>query len=310
MMQEDWIVIANRLAGKGQFRNQGARALDGLKLHKLPFRLEQTNSLEETERLVLGHLIAGAKKFLVLGGDGSVNGLLNILMKQKVVAPNQLIMAAIPLGSGNDWVRTHGFFGEMEENIRTIAKSIIRPHDVGKIVIDRARQSIVHYFINMVGGAFAPRVVERHNKLSPGIRRKPGSYMLAILLTFLKYHGERIVLEIHGNRETLNMFNLNVAIGKFAGGGMLLAPTAKYDDGRFEIISIKSLSKWKIIRNLIEIYRGTHLQNPEIVVASGKKLMVEYEHEGLLESDGELLPPAHRFEITILPKAIKVISNR
>ncbi|MCZ6694111.1 MAG: diacylglycerol kinase family protein [Bacteroidetes bacterium] len=309
-MQEDWIIIANRLAGKGQIGNQRARALDGLKLHKLPFILEQTNSLEETERLVLGHLIDGAKKFLVLGGDGSVNGLLNILMKQNVEAPNQLIMAAIPLGSGNDWVRTHGFFGKMEENIGIIANSIIKPHDVGKIVIDKAGQSIVHYFINMVGGAFDPRVVERHNELSPGIRRKPGSYMLALLLTFIKYQGERIILEIDGNRKTSNLFNLNVAIGKFAGGGMLLAPTARYDDGRFEIISVKSLSKWKIIRNLVKVYRGNHLQNSEITVASGKKLMVEYENEGLLESDGELLPPAHRFEITIMPKAIKVISNK
>ncbi len=309
-MLEDWIVILNRLAGKGQNSNHISRALDGLKLHKLPYILVQPKSMNETEKLVLEHLLGGAKKFLVLGGDGSVNGLLNILMKQKLVSPNQLIMAAIPLGSGNDWVRTHGFTGEIEENIRTIANGIIKPHDVGRIVINREGQSIVHYFINMVGVAFDPRVVERHNKFSPGIRRKPGSYLLAILLTFLKYHGERIKLEIDGNRETVNIFNLNVAIGKFAGGGMLLAPSAKYDDGIFEIISIKSLSKWKIIRNLLKIYRGNHLRNSEMVITSGKKLMVEYEHEGLLESDGELLPSAHRFEITILPKAIKVISNK
>ena len=191
-----------------------------------------------------------------------------------------------------------------------LANGIIKPHDVGRIVINREGQSIVHYFINMVGVAFDPRVVEIHNTFSPGIRRKHGSYLLAILLTFLKYHGERIKLEIDGNRETVNIFNLNVAIGKFAGGGMLLAPSAKYDDGIFEIISIKTLSKWKIIRNLLKIYRGNHLRNSEMVITSGKKLMVEYEHEGLLESDGELLPSAHRFEITILPKAIKVISNK
>jgi diacylglycerol kinase (ATP) len=86
---------------------------------------------------------------------------------------------------------------------------------------------------------------------------------------------------------------------------MKIAPQAKPDDGLFDIVLVKDLSRLKILRNLYRIYTGSHLELPEVEVLRGTKVSLESDEDLLLEADGELLGRAPA-EFTIRPQAIQV----
>jgi len=87
---------------------------------------------------------------------------------------------------------------------------------------------------------------------------------------------------------------------------MKIAPHAEVDDGLFDIVLVKDLSRFKILRNLYRIYNGSHIELPEVEVLRGKKVILESDEDLLLEADGQLLgrTPA---EFTICPQAIQMM---
>ena len=86
---------------------------------------------------------------------------------------------------------------------------------------------------------------------------------------------------------------------------MKIAPQADPEDGLFDLVLIRDLSAFKVLRNIYRIYTGSHIKLPEVEVLRGKKVLLESEGELLLEADGELLGKAPA-EFTICPHALWV----
>jgi diacylglycerol kinase (ATP) len=101
---------------------------------------------------------------------------------------------------------------------------------------------------------------------------------------------------------------LCVANARYFGGGMKIAPNAKLDDGRFDIVSIGDLGPARIMANAPRLYLGAHLSMSEITHARVAKISARplNKHQRIqIEVDGELpgyLPAAFQ----VLPKALRV----
>ncbi|MDH7501009.1 MAG: diacylglycerol kinase family lipid kinase, partial [candidate division NC10 bacterium] len=132
-------------------------------------------------------------------------------------------------------------------------------------------------------------------------------FLAGAIRTLASYRNRPVQVTIDDRTDrTLEAVIVIVANGKFFGGGMRIAPQAEPDDGLFDIVLVKDLSRFKILRNLYRIYNGSHIELPEVEVLRGKRVTLGSDEELLLEADGQLLGRAPA-QFAMVPQAIQMV---
>jgi diacylglycerol kinase family enzyme len=106
----------------------------------------------------------------------------------------------------------------------------------------------------------------------------------------------------------LTVSNLCIANARYFGGGMKVAPLAKLDDGRFDVVTIGDLGALKILTNAHKLYRGTHLAMEQVQQTRARIVMARparNDDEVAIEIDGEL-PGRLPATFEIQPRALRV----
>ena len=89
-----------------------------------PYQLKEALSLLAQEHY---------ERLIIVGGDGTVNRVLNILLNEFPVWAHRLLLGVLPMGTGNDLVRNLGFTGSMQKNLDLLQQGFCRKVDVGKV---------------------------------------------------------------------------------------------------------------------------------------------------------------------------------
>jgi diacylglycerol kinase family enzyme len=100
-----------------------------------------------------------------------------------------------------------------------------------------------------------------------------------------------------------------VANGLYAGGGMMLSPQAKIDDGKLDVVTASGLSRAEVVRELARIHKGGHVDNPKVRIVQGKGVSIETfspEDAMPIEADGNVrgLTPV---EFRVMPLALRFV---
>ncbi len=244
---------------------------------------------------------AGAHKLVLVGGDGSLNEIVNGLGKQL----SKVELALIPQGTGSDFVREHAIPHSVSEAARVALEGELRPLDIGKASFHawdgkQARQ----YFANAAGagisGAIARRVDDGPKRLGPR-----GSYAWAVVSVFPRWRNCVVRLRVDDQQREGKMHEVIAAIGRYQAGGMKLCPDAVPDDGLFDVLILGDLSKADLVRNLHKTYRGTHLSHPKVDVLRGKLVSIETEEPMPIQLDGEQ-PGTTPVEFELIPGALRL----
>ena len=124
---------------------------------------------------------------------------------------------------------------------------------------------------------------------------------MVTLAAVMDHHDQEITVDA-GNALRKNLFvGLVVANGGYTGGGMMLTPRAKLDDGYFDLLLINAQSTYELIRVFPKIYSGTHINDEKFEYFSVKQLRISSNEEVMIATDGEL--------VGTLPCAIRVLPN-
>ena len=99
----------------------------------------------------------------------------------------------------------------------------------------------------------------------------------------------------------------NVANGPWVGGMFHIAPMARNDDGKFDLMIAGPVSRTRILKLLPTLMTGRHIDEKEIVHEPVRQVVVEAEEPVLSHLDGEIQPPQRRFEISMLPGALRLL---
>jgi diacylglycerol kinase family enzyme len=83
------------------------------------------------------------------------------------------------------------------------------------------------------------------------------------------------------------MHDVIVANGVWHGGGMMLAPDARPDDGRFDIVLIGDVSKLDFLTTAPKIYKGRHVTHPKVEVVRSARVAVDAGERLPIELEGE-----------------------
>lgn len=243
----------------------------------------------------------GAHKLVLVGGDGSLNEIVNGLGKQL----SKVELALIPQGTGSDFVREHGIPHSVAEAAHVALEGELHRFDLGKATFhawDGKRTE--QYFANAAGAGISGAIARRVDDGSKGLGPR-GSYALAVIAVFPRWHNCLVRLRVDETEREGRMHEVIAAIGRFQAGGMKLCPDALPDDGLFDVLILGDLSKADLVRNLHKTYRGTHLSHPKVDVLRGTNVSIEAEEPLPIQLDGEQ-PGTTPVEFELIPGALSL----
>lgn len=296
-------VIVNPVASNGKVGQQWPRTAAGLLAGGLQFDAALTERPLHATQLAREAVKAGYQHIVAVGGDGTLNEVVNGLVEDGQVHP-QVVLSLIPSGTGADFRKTVGIPRTIEGAIACACGAGERVIDLGEMVYMRGGQQEHRYFANVAGLGFDGEVCER---VSPNAKAMGGTipYLVGLFATLLYYRNKSVEVQLDDARLRLRANSIVVCNGRYFGGGMHVGPNAVPDDGMFDVIVIGDVSKAELIANLPRLYRGTHLSHPKVDAHRSKEVVVTSQERMLLQAEGELIGQAPVF-FRVIPRALRV----
>jgi len=247
----------------------------------------------------------GFQVVAALGGDGTVHEVVNGLMS--VPTEGRPLLAAVPIGSGNDFCHNVGVPAGHEQAMQRILHGEPHPIDVGRVTDGSGR---TEYWDNTLGVGFDATVTI----YSYQITRLQGfvMYLSAVIQTILRNH-DAPRMRIETDQETIDepMLMVTVCNGPREGGGFQVAPGAQLDDGIFNYAMIAKVSRAMMFRLIPEVMNGTHGRFRQVRLGQCRRLQLTSERPVTIHTDGEVFAgftsQVTQLNVEILPGAVQVI---
>jgi diacylglycerol kinase (ATP) len=299
-------VIVNPTSGRGRGAESFPLIEKELQNLNLEFEMCRTEAPGHAIELAEEASAAGYDVVVAAGGDGTSNEVLNGLVRARQDGRGTAAMGLISVGRGNDFA--YGVFTptDLVEACRSLAADRRITIDVGFLTGGDYPQG--RYFGNGVGIGFDAVVGFEALKL----KRLHGfpSYIVAALKTIFLYFQAPIVrIEYNGTELTQPALMVSVMNGRRLGGGFMMAPDGKINDGMFDLTISDQVSKTMIFALILRFMQGSQAGHPAIKMTQTEKVTVTSVNGSLpAHADGETICEAgERLEIKIVPQALEVI---
>ncbi|HXF83839.1 MAG TPA: diacylglycerol kinase family protein [Anaerolineales bacterium] len=242
---------------------------------------------------------------IAVGGDGTVHEVMNGLMQ---VPENQRpILGVVPVGSGNDFAHSIGVPKNPAEALHHAIHGAPSTVDLGVMTDEHGRRE---YFDNTLGVGFGAIVTIRSHQLP--LLRGFLIYLTAVLQTIILDHNPiKMKIEVDGKTFEENIIYLVICNGPREGGGFLIAPEAKIDDGMLHYAMITDVSRLMLLRIVPEVMKGTHGRFKQVTIDQCKKFTLTADRPLYIHADGEIFSgpgtDVRKVSFEILPHALKVV---
>ena len=306
MTDSKWSVIINPASGNGKAKTLWPKIKGLLEKHRFDFEFSFTKNGGHNIELIQNTIKQGFKSVICIGGDGTIHNTINGIMLQNKVKSDEISLGVIPIGTGNDWIKTHDLSKDIEDAILTIKSGKTSVQDIGKIEFLNDLKPPV-FFNNLAGIGFDGFVVSKVEKYK---HLGSISYLVGAVLGLFSF--KNFEVEVVANNKHIKTKSLMVLVGlcKFSGGGMRLTDFSSYDNGLFDITVIKNLSKLNVIANLTKLYNGTLTQVKNVAALRSNEIVIKVKQnkKPFIQADGELIG-VNDIKVSLLPKAIRFYSK-
>lgn len=247
----------------------------------------------------------GFDLLLVLGGDGTVHEVINGLMQ--LPEGKRPAIGIVPLGSGNDFAQSLGIPLDLPEAARRALTGEAKRMDVGQLQDEHGR---TEYFDNTCGAGFDAIVNLRSRKIHfvHGFMM----YFVAVLQT-IALNFTAIPMSVQTDREAWSQPSLMLALGngKREGGGFLITPDARVDDGLLHYATIGKISRLFMLRIIPEVMRGTHGRFKQVRLGACREMTLTAENPLCVHTDGEVFAnldsDVRKLTVQVVPNAIRLV---
>jgi diacylglycerol kinase (ATP) len=306
------LVIVNPKSASGSTRENWSGIAADLRAHFGPFSVAFTKSRGDGIDIAERAANAGRSLIIACGGDGTVNEVANGILRSGV----DVELGVLPSGTGGDFRRTL----EMPLNNRDAAAALrdgeTRRIDVGKATFhDHSGTEVSRYFLNVSSVGLAADVLKRvkaakvFDWLPVESIRGRANFAVSTLQEVFDLNAPVVRVRFDdGDEHSLKTIALCIANARYFGGGMMIAPNARINDGMLDVVNIGDLSTAKILANAYSLYRGTHLNIDEVKSTVAKRIEItaaDPSQTVYLETDGEL-PGKLPVTYEVVPDALRV----
>ena len=284
-----WPAIATALRGAG-----------------VPFDLHRTAGAGDATHAVRTALASGYHTVVVVGGDGTLNEVINgFFDREGSPIGGDPMLALLPSGTGGDFRRAAGIPARLDAAARLIAAGSSRRIDAGRVDFADGQR---RFFVNIADCGMGGEVVARINRSAHkgGGVRGSAMFLVASLSTLMSYVSRIAHIDIDGTRVDRAVRSVVVANGRYFGGGMQVAPGAELDDGRFDVVILGETGRTRALTGIPSLYRGSHVTRPEVEVHRARVVRVSCDGSPMLfDVEGEQVgtTPA---TLTCLPAALRL----
>lgn len=243
---------------------------------------------------------------VAMGGDGTVHEVMNGLMQ--VPAEKRPVLAVVPIGSGNDFAYSIGITKKSAQALAHALKAEnIQPVDIGLLTDEHGRKE---YVDNTLGIGFDAVVTIRSHKLP--IVKGFLMYLTAVIQTIiLNHHPMQMKVETDAETWEDKVIMLTLCNGPREGGGFMLSPDSKNNDGSMEYVAVTKVSRATMFRLVPEFMSGTHMRFKQIRMGTFKKLTLTSDLPLYIHADGEIFTNfgsnLKKASFEILPQALSVV---
>jgi YegS/Rv2252/BmrU family lipid kinase len=284
------LILVNPSAGGGRARDLLPRLEGALRDRDISFRLVMTTSLDHG--VEEARAAAGAGEIpVVMSGDGLIGQV------GGAVAGTGVPMGVIPGGRGNDFARVVGIPREIPGAVDVLAAGATRSIDVGDVNGRR--------FLCIASCGFDSEC----NRVANETRVIKGNlvYLYSALRVLASWKPATFEVTVDGERHIITGWAVAAANSKAYGGGMFLAPDAKLDDGKLDVVWTSQTSKLHYMASLPKVFKGTHVDDPAFNVMRGSEVTITADRPFAVYADGDPIAdlPA---TIRVLPRALEVIA--
>jgi diacylglycerol kinase (ATP) len=294
------LILANPTAGGGL----GREALPRLKA----FALKKQWSAEfcsaensaEFARIAREEAAAGRERIFALGGDGTFQALLNAMAGNADVS-----IGVLPAGGGNDLAAALG----LPLDPVSAAEMILARGEAVPLDAARARTADGAERLYMGGGGVG--LDAEAARFASGVYRKMrgrSRYLLSAIRALGKFRGINVRVRLEGSEQaTLEGIALVLGILNTPsyGGGLRLAPEARLEDGRLDLVLLENLSMFEIARVLPRMAVSGEIRTERIHRIRMKRARIETERPCAFHADGEIVGQTP-VEIAVVPRAMRV----
>ena len=297
-----WMAVVNVFAASRKAGSIWKNAAVMLEEAGVPYKARFTGGELNATALSRKSAAEGYRNFIAVGGDGTIHDVLNgigeYVASAEGVSFSDFTLAVIPVGSGNDWVKSVGVPRDIREAVRLVAEGVRRKQDVVKVsVLDaadlEAEPLTVSYMANIAGVGLDARVCEIVNRKKEQGKRGKKLYVSALLYCIRHRVPVRASIVCDGV-EIFNGKYLSIAFGtgKFSGGGMRQTPLAVIDDGLTDVTVIPDIPLMTIAKEVPKLFTGTFHKVDVLTQARCRKVTVIPAKEAdaePVEVDGEVV---------------------
>jgi diacylglycerol kinase (ATP) len=295
-----WLVV-NPAAGGGLGARHAAVAARRLHDAGIACRLVHAASPTDTRRTAATAVSEAATAVIACGGDGTVHEVL------QAVVGTGVPLGIVAGGSGDDIAANLGFETSGAEAIAanlvaSLASGSTRQVDVGDV---RTSDGAIRHFVGVLTTGFDSSVNERANQMT---RLRGQRYNVAMVRELASFRPLPYEVTIDGEPITAPGMLVSVGNGSRYGGGMLICPAARNDDGLLDVTWLGSLSTASLLRLFPRVYRGTHVDHPAVRTFRGRSLTIDAPGQ-IAYADGERIGPLP-VQVEIRPGSLRVLSGR
>jgi YegS/Rv2252/BmrU family lipid kinase len=301
--------ICNPAAGAGLAHKRWSELYDELIAQNVEFDYQFTTRPKDATKIANDIIERGYHRIAVFGGDGTVNEVLQGIMKNGE-APNRLQLVLIPAGSSCDFAKK---YPNNKSNIDLVLSEDLFAVDIGKIECnDGSGNPVTNYFINNSSIGVISLANEKYNNvrgLSKQIKR--WNVDAAAIMAGIKAISQfkPISCELQFDEEEVyftEITNITVFKTPYFGGGMHYNVETKQDDGNFTVAIADRTSKLKLLGLIPALYAGTVFNKKSAHHRNCTTLKFDTNRNFYIEMDGESAgyPPA---KYSIIKQAINIV---
>lgn len=311
-----WFAVVNGYAASSKAVHAWVKAEECLKARGIVYHGNRTGKSGNATEITFDACMAGYRRFIAVGGDGTIHDVLNGIAAYldwaveagKSLNFSDFTLGVIPVGSGNDWIKSIGVPKDVEIAAALFEKAQTRPQDVVKVSaldfdkLPEYQEIARSYMVNIGGVGIDARVAGRVNSLKE--RGKRGKVLYVTSLIHAIMNRSASMAKVYCDDKLIydgEYYSMAFGVGKYSGGGMRQTPDAVMDDGLLDITIIPVLPIGRIIVAVPKLFTGNVLKVRELVATKGKVMtVIPYNTECAepVEVDGEILGKAPvRFEV-------------
>ena len=284
--------IVNPRAGSGKTMYEWLPAERKLKRLGIPCYIALTDHKRHATALAQHAAAEGYRRIIAVGGDGSLHEVFNGICRWCAatgVPTEEFLLGVVPIGSGNDWIRSLAVPNDTIEVV-----DLIRRNSFGRMDVMRVKSSggKTAYMANIGGVGFDSHVCKRVNTQKESGRRGKLIYLNSLRYTIFNLKSINISVVADGEVVFTGLcYSVAFGNGRYSGSGMRQVPLAVLDDGLLDYTIIPKTPLLKVVKELPRLFNGTLHQSVYVISGKCRSLQIvpmDEQSNDIFELDGEI----------------------